>query len=73
MNNLIPIVLKRKVFKVGNSHCITIPPEWFKAHKLDPDDLQLVLVADKDIRIVNPEHETEVYDGVTKIAREVKV
>ena len=73
MKDLIPIVLKRKVFKVGNSHCITIPPEWFRAHKLDTKNLELIVVADKDIRIVNPEHETEVYNEVTKIAREVKV
>jgi len=73
LSGSIPIVLKRKVVKIGNSRYINIPPEWFKAHGLNPNGLELVIVADKDIRIVNPEHEAEVYREVTKIARGIKV
>lgn len=68
-----PIVEKRKVLRIGGASYISIPPEWFKAHNLKPEDLELLLVADKDIRIVNPEHEKEVYDEVSKITRKAKI
>lgn len=73
MNELKPIIKHRRVIKVGRSRYISIPPQWFKAHDIDPDELELLMIVDKDIRIVNPEHEAEVYDNVTKIARGVKV
>jgi len=67
-----PIIRHRKVVSQGGSHYIAIPPDWFDAHGLDPDDLELLLVANKDIRIVNPVHEEEVYKEVTEIARNVR-
>jgi hypothetical protein len=67
------IIEKRKILKIGASRYISIPPEWFEAHNINPDDLkELLIVADKDIRLVNPEHEEEIYEEVTKIARKVK-
>ena len=73
MNELKPIIKHRKVIKLGSTRYISIPSEWFKAHNIDPDKLELLMVVDKDIRIINPEHERDVYDEVTKIARGTKV
>ena len=67
-----PIIRRRKVVSQGGSHYIAIPPAWFEAHDLIPGDLNLLIVANKDIRIVNPEHDAEVYEDVTKIARDVR-
>ena len=67
-----PIVGHRKVLKLGGSRVITIPLEWFEAHGLNPDDLKLLMVADMDIRIVNPEHEEEVYEEVSKTTGGIK-
>jgi len=66
--------LKRRVIKLGGTYYISIPKEWFEVHKLDPKKLRkLLIVGDKDIRIVNPEHEEEVYEEITKIARKVEI
>jgi len=73
LSDLKPIIGHRKVIKLGSTRYISIPSEWFKAHNIDPDKLELLMIADKDIRIMNPEHEAEVYDEVTKIARGIKV
>lgn len=67
-----PLMKHRKVLKLGGSRVITIPPEWFEAHGLDPDDLELLMVADTDIRIVNPINEEQVYDEVSKTTRRIK-
>lgn len=67
-----PIIRKRRVVKQGGSHYIAIPPGWFVAHGLDPDDLTLTIVANSDIRIVNPINDDHVYEEVTKIARDVR-
>ncbi len=65
MSKMRPIIGHRKVHKLGGSRVITIPLEWFEAHGLNPDDLDLLMIADTDIRIINPKNETEVYDEVT--------
>jgi hypothetical protein len=68
-----PIIAHRKVVQQGGSRYISIPPEWFEANGLDPDNLELLMVANKDIRIVNPVHEAEVYAEVSRITKDVKV
>lgn len=67
-----PFVEHRKVVKQGGSRYIAIPPEWFEANGLNPDNLELLMVADKDIRIVNPDNEAEVYAEISRITREAK-
>lgn len=67
-----PIVEHRKVVKQGGSRYIAIPLEWFEANSLDPDNLELLMVANKDIRIVNPNHELEVYKEISRITKEAK-
>lgn len=67
-----PIVEHRKVVKQGGSRYIAIPLGWFEANKLDPDNLELLVVADSDIRIVNPEHEASVYAEISRITKEAK-
>ena len=68
-----PIIGHRALYKLGRSYAITIPSAWFKAHNIDPNELsQLLLVANHDIRVVNPDHDAEVYDEVTRIARDVR-
>ena len=69
-----PIVSKRKLVKIGGSHYIGIPKKWLDAHNIDPEKgTELLMVANKDIRIVNPENEDEVYKDVTKITKEADV
>ena len=68
-----PIIGHRKIAKMGRSLGITLPHEWFRVHGIDPDKVdELLVIANMDIRIVNPEHEAEVYKEVTKIARDVR-
>ena len=68
-----PIIGHRKIAKMGRSHGITIPAEWFKVHGIDPSKCEeLLVIANKDIRIVNPDHEGQIYKEVTKIARDVR-
>jgi hypothetical protein len=67
-----PIVEHRKVVKQGGSRYIAIPLGWFEANSLDPDNLDLLIVANKDIRIVNPEHEAAVYAEISRITKEAK-
>jgi len=71
-----PIVKKRRLVKVGGSYYISIPKAWLDAHNINPDeeeDPKLLMVANKDIRIVNPVHEDEVYKDVTKITKEADI
>jgi len=68
-----PIVKYRKVVRQGGSHYISIPPGWFEAHGIDPEHLDLLVVANTDIRIVNPEHEAEVYETVSKMAKKANI
>ena len=71
--NMKPIVKHQRLVKLGGSRVITIPPEWFEANGIDPENLELLMVANKDIRIVNPIHEAEVYEEVSRITKNVKV
>lgn len=66
----VPIVSKRAILKFGRSYGICIPKEWFEVHGIDPETQDgLILVADLDIRIVNPKHEEEVYSDVSGIVK----
>lgn len=66
-----PIIGTRKVFAQGSSAYISLPPEWFRAHNIKMPEkgkpIELVIVADCDIRIVNPKKSPKIYDEVTKI------
>lgn len=63
-----------KLTKIGGSFYIPIPKGWFETHNLDSDNLQeLLVVANRDIRIVNPVHEEEVYKEISKIVKKVKI
>lgn len=51
---------RRKLLKVGNSNAVSIPPSWFAAHDIDPEEIEdLTLIADDDIKILNPKNESE--------------
>ena len=62
-----PIVRRTKVVSVGGSKYISLPPDWFRAHNIDPNTAELLTVADKDVTIINPdpENERKVYNRVT--------
>ena len=73
MSKLRPIIEHRTIIRLGTSYMLTLPKEWLRNHGITPKKGdQLLIVADKDIRIVNPEHEEAVYDEVTKIARNIR-
>lgn len=64
----------RKILKIGSSYYISIPKEWCESHGLNLERMdKILIIADKDIRIVNPEHEDEVYEEVSKLAKKVKI
>ena len=70
----VPLIEMRRVVKLGKSYYISIPKEWYEAHGLDLEKVsKILIIADKDIRIVNPEHEEEVYKEVSKIAKKAKI
>ena len=64
------IIRRFRVNKVGiSTRTIAIPIGWFRAHDLDPDKVkELLVVANEDIRIVNPRNEDDVHKGGHKIA-----
>lgn len=66
------ILGRRKVIKQGGSRYISLPLRWFRINSLNPDKLKLLIIANKDICIVNPDHEAEVYDEISRITKEVK-
>lgn len=54
------ITQRRKLLKVGNSYAVSIPPGWLKTHDIDPEEIEdLVILANDDIKILNPESEPE--------------
>jgi len=70
----IPIVEKRTLHRPGGSITISLPPEWFKAHGINPKDVKkLLIVADRDIRIVNPEDEDKVYKEISRMTEEAQI
>lgn len=71
---LIPIVDKRRLHKIGSAYAMFIPLKWFRAHNLNPDEIQgLLITGDLDIRIVNPLHEREVYDQISGVTKNAEV
>ena len=69
-----PIVEPRKIHKVGRAIMISLPKEWFKAHNIDPDKVEeLIVVANRDIRIVNPQDADEVYKEISEMVRRAKL
>jgi antitoxin component of MazEF toxin-antitoxin module len=45
-----PILVKRSLFKTGNSLAVTLPKAWIKYFRLRPGD-QVVIMTDGDIVI----------------------
>ena len=72
-----PIVEFKSVRKIGESYYLLLPKEWFESHGIElpsaDKKVELLVVADRDMRIVNPEHVNEVYKEVTKVTRGAKV
>lgn len=65
---------RRRLVKAGSAYYISVPAEWFEVHGLDPEKLkELLVVADKDIRIVNPEHEKHIYIEVSRLVKQTKL
>lgn len=54
-----PVVGHRKLNKQGGSYMISIPKEWMEHHGLTGQK-QLLVVANKDIRIVHPDSEKDI-------------
>lgn len=72
-----PIMDFKRILKIGRSYYISIPKEWLEAHDIElpgkDTHTELLMVADKDIRIVNPEHVADVYKEVSKVVKGAKV
>jgi len=70
----IPIVKHTKLNAHGSSYTIVIPKAWLEVHGIDPEKTdKLLIVANMDIRIVNPNHEDKVYEEVSKITGNAKI
>lgn len=68
-----PLVKMQKLHCQGASYTMVIPKVWLDAHGIDPEKTkQLLIVANRDIRIVNPNHEQEVYREVSKIVKDTE-
>lgn len=49
------LVEPRSLLKVGSSWLVSVPPKWFKAHKITPKKGDIVYVAcNKDLTVLNP-------------------
>jgi len=67
-------VKPRRVLKIGRSRYVAIPLEWIRAHKLSEKDLSdLLVVADKDIRIVHPDNRKKVYKEIAAIVKGTEI
>jgi len=62
------VVRKQRIHPFGASWLIAIPKLWFKSHGIDPEKTrELVVIADQDVRIVNPKYETEVHKDIHRL------
>lgn len=61
-----PIVLTRKIHKVGGSSVIAVPKEWLDQHGIK-DGEDVTIVANRDMKILSPESVKEYYDAVTRV------
>lgn len=54
----------RRVFRIGESKAITLPPEFVEAHKIKEGD-QLEIVFDNELRakVVRAEEIKKIFDG----------
>jgi len=65
------LILTRKVIRLGNAFCISIPKSWFKRNNISPEKVEsLLLVIGEDIRIVNPKRVNEIYEKVNQLIGE---
>jgi hypothetical protein len=58
-NSLVPVVVRRKLMKVGGSHVVPLPPEYIEANKITDQDIQdgvyFFIVAGEDITLTRDE------------------
>ena len=85
----VPIIERKKIFKIGNSVALFLPLEWFRAHGwgTTPEEIienlkksgkiEVLILGDKDLRIVNPDHEarvlTEMYSEVSEKVKNAEI
>ena len=63
------IIRRYKLQCVGSGYTLSVPKDWFRAHDIDPDKIEdLLVVANRDIRIVNPKYEDDVHQEGHRIA-----
>ena len=64
------LIRRYKLQNTGTAYTIVVPSEWLKAHNIDLDKIKgLLLVCNKDIRIVNPNYEDDVHEDVHKMVQ----
>jgi len=75
MTEKIPIIERKKAYKLGGSICLPLPLEWFRAHgfgntpeeiKKNLGDMEFLILGDMDLRIVNPKHRKKVEEELYK-------
>lgn len=64
--NSIPIIVKRKIVKLGDSLCISLPPDWLRQNDLDKGD-EVFLLSNHDVRVLSPNSKVKVYQQISKL------
>ncbi len=64
-----PLIVRRKLVKLGGSSVLVVPKEWLDQHNLGPGDA-LTMVANRDLKVLAPEGVATVYAQVSKIVAE---
>ena len=70
-----PIVGLKPVVQRGKSYYILLPKDWFTSHNIDlpvPEEnkkVELLVVADSDIRIINPKDNEKIYEEITRVVK----
>ena len=63
-----PVVGAVKLQKLGKAIYVPIPKAWFKAHRLNPDDIkELLMCADKNILICHPSEVRRIVKSLSKL------
>jgi len=69
-----PIKTTKRLQKISQGYYIAIPKDWFKAHNINPDEVEeLLLIGDTHLVVVNPKQKDQfIREFYQKTSEEVK-
>lgn len=64
-----PMIVRRRLQKLGGSRVLVIPAEWLEQYDLKEGD-QLTMIANRHLKVLAPDAVDEVYEKVTEMVKE---